>query len=58
MMDLNFMVELKVQKNLISYGNFDDSFDWQDGWRGQDNTNWYAYQVNTGNFGMEIEVKQ
>jgi hypothetical protein len=44
-------------KNLISYGNFDDSFDWQDGWRGQDNTNWYAYQVNTGNFGMEIEAK-
>jgi hypothetical protein len=44
-------------KNLISYGNFDDSFDWQDGWRGQNNTNWYAYQVNTGNFGMEIEAK-
>jgi hypothetical protein len=44
-------------KNLISYGNYDDSFDWQDGWRGQDNTNWYAYQVNTGNFGMEIEAK-
>lgn len=44
-------------KNLISYGNFDDSFDWQDGWNGQDNTNWYAYQVNTGNFGMEIEAK-
>ena len=44
-------------KNLISYGNYDDSFDWQDGWRGQDNTNWYAYQVGTGNFGMEIEAK-
>ncbi len=44
-------------KNLISYGNFDDSFDWQDGWKGQNNTNWYAYQVNTGNFGMEIEAK-
>lgn len=44
-------------KNLISYGNYDDSFDWQDGWRGQDNTNWYAYQVGTGNFGMEIESK-
>jgi hypothetical protein len=44
-------------KNLISYGNFDDSFDWQDGWRGQDNTNWYAYQTGTGNFGMEIEAK-
>lgn len=44
-------------KNLISYGNWDDSFDWQDGWRGQDNTNWYAYQTGTGNFGMEIEAK-
>jgi len=44
-------------KNLISYGNYDDSFDWQDGWKGQDNTNWYAYQVGTGNFGMEIEAK-
>lgn len=44
-------------KNLISYGNYDDSFDWQDGWRGQDNTNWYAYQTGTGNFGMEIECK-
>jgi hypothetical protein len=43
--------------NLISYGNFDDSFDWQDGWRGQNNTNWYAYQTGTGNFGMEIEAK-
>lgn len=42
--------------NLISYGNFDDSFDWQDGWKGQNNTNWYAYQVGTGNFGMEIEA--
>ena len=44
-------------KNLISYGNFDDSFDWQDGWRGDANTNWYAYQVVTGNYGMEIEAK-
>ena len=44
-------------KNLISYGNYDDSFDWQDGWKGQDNTNWYAYQIGTGNFGMEIEAK-
>ncbi len=44
-------------QNLISYGNYDDSFDWQDGWKGQNNTNWYAYQVNTGNFGMEIEAK-
>ncbi|MEY2670802.1 MAG: hypothetical protein RLZZ577_1118 [Bacteroidota bacterium] len=43
-------------KNLISYGNFDDSFDWQDGWKGENNTNWYAYQVTTGNFGMEIEA--
>ena len=42
--------------NLISYGNFDDSFDWQDGWRGQNNSNWYAYQTTTGNFGMEIEA--
>ena len=44
-------------KNLISYGNFDDAFDWQDGWRGELNTNWYAYQVATGNYGMEIEAK-
>lgn len=43
-------------KNLISYGNSDDSFDWQDGWRGQDNTNWFAYQTGVGNFGMEIET--
>jgi hypothetical protein len=43
--------------NLISYGNSDDSFDWQDGWKGQNSTNWYAYQVGTGNFGMEIEAK-
>jgi hypothetical protein len=43
--------------NLISYGNFDDSFDWQDGWRGQLNSNWYASQVATGNFGMEVEAK-
>ena len=42
--------------NLISYGNFDDSFDWQDGWRGQNNSNWLAIQVGTGNFGMEIEA--
>jgi hypothetical protein len=42
--------------NLISYGNYDDSFDWQDGWKGQNNSNWYAKQVNTGNFGMEIEA--
>ena len=44
-------------KNLISYGNTDDSFDWQDGWRGDANTNWLAYQVATGNYGMEIEAK-
>jgi hypothetical protein len=43
--------------NLVSYGNADDSFDWQDGWRGQNSTNWYAYQVGIGNFGMEIEAK-
>lgn len=42
--------------NLIAYGNFDDSFDWQDGWKGQNNSNWYAYQTGTGNFGMEIEA--
>lgn len=42
--------------NLISYGNYDDSFDWQDGWKGQNNSNWYAYQTGTGNFGMEIEA--
>lgn len=41
--------------NLISYGNYDDAFDWQDGWRGQNNSNWYAYQVTKGNYGMEIE---
>jgi hypothetical protein len=42
--------------NLISYGNYDDSFDWQDGWQGQNNTNWYAYQTGKGNFGMEVEA--
>ncbi|SNR70492.1 hypothetical protein [Flavobacterium sp. ov086] len=42
--------------NSISYGNYDDSFDWQDGWQGQANTNWYAYQVDKGNYGMEIEA--
>ncbi|HSD14145.1 MAG TPA: hypothetical protein VLB74_05825 [Flavobacterium sp.] len=42
--------------NAISYGNYDDSFDWQDGWQGQNNTNWYAYQTNKGNFGIEIEA--
>lgn len=44
-------------KNAISYGNSDDAFDWQDGWRGQDNVNWYAYQTVKGNYGMEIEAK-
>ncbi|MET0570174.1 MAG: hypothetical protein ABWZ79_02005 [Pedobacter agri] len=44
-------------KNLISYGNADDSFDWQDSWRGQDNTNWFAYQTGLGNYGMEVEAK-
>lgn len=43
-------------KNIISYGNFDDSFDWQDAWSGQENSNWYAYQTKVGNFGMEIEA--
>ncbi|WP_300978571.1 hypothetical protein [Flavobacterium sp.] len=41
--------------NAISYGNFDDAFDWQDGWQGKNNSNWYAYQTLKGNFGMEIE---
>lgn len=44
-------------KNLISYGNADDSFDWQDGWRGQENTNWFAYQTGTANYGVEVETK-
>lgn len=44
-------------KNAISYGNTDDSFDWQDGWRGQNSSNWYAYQVGTANYGMEIESR-
>ena len=43
-------------KNLVAYGNYDDSFDWQDAWSGQTNSNWFAYQVGTGNFGMEIEA--
>ncbi|MDO4224997.1 MAG: hypothetical protein Q4C75_03805 [Bergeyella zoohelcum] len=42
--------------NLVAYGNYDDSFDWQDGWQGANNSNWYAYQTKTGNFGMEIEA--
>lgn len=42
--------------NAISYGNYDDAFDWQDGWNGQSNMNWYAYQDNKGNFGIEIEA--
>lgn len=42
-------------KNLVSYGNYDDAFDWQDGWSGQFNNNWYGYQTEIGNFGMEIE---
>ena len=42
--------------NAISYGNYDDAFDWQDGWQGQNNTNWYVYQENKGNFGIEIEA--
>ncbi len=42
--------------NLVSYGNYDDAFDWQDGWQGQNNSNWYAYQTGKGNFGMEIEA--
>ncbi len=42
--------------NAISYGNFDDAFDWQDGWRGANNSNWTGIQVGKGNFGMEIEA--
>lgn len=42
-------------KNLVSYGNYDDSFDWQDSWSGQSNSNWFAFQTAIGNFGMEIE---
>ena len=44
-------------KNSISYGNADDSFDWQDGWRGQANTNWFAYQTGVANYGVEVEAK-
>ena len=44
-------------KHAISYGNSDDAFDWQDGWRGQNNTNWYAYQSVKGNYGIEAEAK-
>ena len=43
-------------KNLVAYGNYDDSFDWQDAWSGQNNSNWFAYQTSIGNFGMEIEA--
>ena len=43
-------------KNLVAYGNYDDSFDWQDAWSGQSNSNWFAYQTEIGNFGMEIEA--
>jgi hypothetical protein len=42
--------------DIISYGNYDDAFDWQDGWQGQVNSNWYGYQTQKGNFGMEIEA--
>lgn len=42
--------------NLVTYGCYDDAFDWQDGWQGQNNSNWYAYQTVKGNFGMEIEA--
>lgn len=54
-MDMSFWRYCKC-KNLVSYGNYDDSFDWQDAWSGQENTNWYAFQTGTGNFGMEIEA--
>lgn len=42
--------------NLVSYGNFDDSFDWQDNWTGQSNSNWFAFQTSVGNFGIEAEA--
>lgn len=42
--------------NLVSYGNYDDAFDWQDAWSGANNSNWFAYQTVIGNFGMEIEA--
>lgn len=42
--------------NLVSYGNYDDAFDWQDAWSGANNSNWYAFQTQVGNFGMEIEA--
>ena len=44
-------------KNAISYGNSDDAFDWQDGWRGDSNSNWYAYQTGVANYGVEAEAK-
>jgi hypothetical protein len=44
-------------KNAVSYGNRDDAFDWQDGWRGQNSSNWFAYQTGTGNYGIEVESK-
>lgn len=44
-------------KNLISYANKDDSFDWQDGWKGQTNSNWFAYQKGTANYAVEVEAK-
>lgn len=44
-------------RNAVSYGNSDDAFDWQDGWRGQNNSNWFAYQEIKGNYGMEVEAK-
>ena len=43
--------------NAISYGNADDAFDWQDGWRGENNSNWYAYQTGLANYGIEAEAK-
>ena len=46
---VEFSEELFLLK-LYFYGNFDDSFDWQDGWYGQDNSNWFAYQTGTGNW--------
>ena len=51
-----FFGEAVSARNIVSYGNFDDAFDWQDAWKGQNNSNWFAFQTVTGNFGMEIEA--
>jgi hypothetical protein len=42
-------------KNFVSYGNTDDAFDWQDGWKGT-GENWFGYQTEVGNYGLEVEA--